>query len=273
MGGCLLCGRPNVLSRLSEQGTCSPRFCALLSNITLSLSFSSARTVSAGMALTGFFAPLLPLIALGLLLALIGLASSRIKLLRGVLSMAEKAPKRARKPPESAARVFRAVAQCDFTDQMDVVRWLLNDPLYQLVCIKHDRDVYTAEEIQEQIIKREQPAGDYYTRTNGDGSFSQFRAGDVKPAHIHLLVRTTAKMRASTLSTRFCNQLHFQAVADSPHCARYLLHRTFDSRQKAQYEWNELFFLSPSRQILRSGITPCTGVLLMVRAMWSGVYR
>lgn len=156
--------------------------------------------------------------------------------------MTKKASEKARKPPESAARIFRAVAQCDFPAQMGVVRWLLSDPLYQLVGIKHDRDIYTVEEIQDQITGREQPAGDYYTRTNGDGSLSQFRAGDVKPAHVHLLLRTTAKMRASTLSARFCDQLHFQAAVDAPHCARYLLHRTFDSRTKAQYEWNELFF-------------------------------
>lgn len=161
--------------------------------------------------------------------------------------MVEKTKKKARKPPESAARIFRAVAQCDFSGQMDVVRWLLGDPLYQLVGIKHDRDIYTADEIQEQITKRNQSVGDYYTRTNGDGSQSQFRAGDLKPPHIHLLIRTTAKMRESTLSARFSSQLHFQAVADAPHCARYLLHRTFDSRNKAQYEWDELFFSDPCK--------------------------
>lgn len=156
--------------------------------------------------------------------------------------MAENAQKKPRNPPESAARVFRAVAQCDFPDQMSVVRWLMSDPLYQVVAITHDRDIYTADEIQDQIKKREQPAGDYYTRTNGDGSQSQYRAGDVKPAHVHLLLRVTAKMRASTLSKRFCGQLHFEAVADAPHCARYLLHRTYDSREKAQYNFEELRF-------------------------------
>lgn len=156
--------------------------------------------------------------------------------------MAEKKEKKARKPPETAARVFRAVAQLDFPDQMGVARWIMSDPLYQVVAIVHDRDVYTADEIQEQIKKRNQPAGDYYTRTNGDGSQSQYRAGDVKPAHAHLLLRTTAKMRASTLSKRFSGQLYFEAVADAPHCARYLLHRTYDSRKKAQYEFEELRF-------------------------------
>lgn len=152
--------------------------------------------------------------------------------------MAEKKEKKARKPPETAARVFRAVAQCDFPAQMDVVRWILSDPLYQVVGIKHDKDTYTADEISE----RAENGADYFTRTNGDGSLSQFRAGDFKSPHLHLLVRTTSKMRASTLSRRFCDQLHFETVADAPHCARYLLHRTYDSREKYQYDWSELFF-------------------------------
>lgn len=152
--------------------------------------------------------------------------------------MAENAQKKARKPPESAARVFRAVAQCDYSAQMDVVRWLMSDPLYQVVAIIHNRDIYTPEEVAE----RAETGADYITRTNGDGSQSQYRAGDVKPAHVHLLLRVTAKMRASTLSKRFCGQLHFEAVADAPHCARYLLHRTYDSREKAQYNFEELRF-------------------------------
>ena len=122
--------------------------------------------------------------------------------------MAEKASKKERKPPENAARVFRAVAQLDFPNQMSVVRWLMDDPLYQVVAITHDKDVYTAEEVAE----RAEAGADYFTRTNGDGSQSQYRAGDVKPAHVHLLLRVTAKMRASTLSKRFCGQLHFEAV-------------------------------------------------------------
>lgn len=152
--------------------------------------------------------------------------------------MAENAQKKARKPPESAARVFRAVAQCDYPNQMSVVRWLMSDPLYQVVTIIHDRDIYTPEEVAE----RAETGTDYITRTNGDGSQLQYRAGDVKPAHVHLLLRVTAKMRASTLSKRFCGQLHFEAVADAPHCARYLLHRTYDSREKAQYSFEELRF-------------------------------
>lgn len=152
--------------------------------------------------------------------------------------MAENTQKKARKPPESAARVFRAVAQCDYPNQMSVVRWLMSDPLYQVAAITHDRDVYTPEEVAE----RAETGTDYITRTNGDGSQSQYRAGDVKHAHVHLLLRVTAKMRASTLSKRFCGQLHFEAVADAPHCARYLLHRTYDSRDKAQYNFEELRF-------------------------------
>ena len=71
-------------------------------------------------------------------------------------------------------------------------------------------------------------ARNYITRKNGDGSESQFRAGDIKPAHIHMIVRVRKKMRASTLSKRFCGQVHFESTAqkygDTFEACRYLTH-------------------------------------------------
>ena len=111
---------------------------------------------------------------------------------------------------EPAVLDFIAVVQCDYSSQMDVFRWLLNDSSYACIWIQHDKDTFTAEDISE----RAQKGVDYITRKNGDGTESQYKAGDVKPAHIHLIVRVRKKMRASTLSKRFCSQVHFEARSE-----------------------------------------------------------
>ena len=136
---------------------------------------------------------------------------------------------------ESAVLDFIAVAQCDYSAQMDVFRWLLNDSSYAIIWIEHDKDTFTADDIAE----RSAEGVDYVTRKNGDGSESQFRAGDIKPAHIHMIIRVRKKMRASTLSRRFCNQLHFESTAqkygDTFEACRYLTHESFRARAKFQY--------------------------------------
>lgn len=140
----------------------------------------------------------------------------------------------ARKPPlETPVREFVAVAQCDFPAQMDVVRWLLQDPSYTVFYIVHDRDTYTEEEVTEK------GENGVITRKNGDGTDSQFKAGDRKPAHIHIFVQTQTKMRSSTLTKRFCDQLHFMSAqkqfGDKYEAARYMTHRSFRARSKFQY--------------------------------------
>lgn len=136
---------------------------------------------------------------------------------------------------ESAVLDFIAVVQCDYSHQMDVFRWILNDASYACIWIRHDKDKYTVEDIAE----RSENGVDYITRKNGDGSESQFRAGDFKPAHIHMIIRVRKKMRASTLSKRFCEQVHFEATAqkygDTFEACRYLTHESFRARSKYQY--------------------------------------
>lgn len=136
---------------------------------------------------------------------------------------------------EPAVLDFIAVVQCDYGDQMDVFRWILNDTSYACIWIQHDKDKYTPEDIAE----RAADGADYIIRKNGDGSESQFKSGDIKPAHIHMIVRVRKKMRASTLSKRFCGQVHFEATAqkygDTFEACRYLTHESFRARSKYQY--------------------------------------
>lgn len=136
---------------------------------------------------------------------------------------------------ESPALDFIAVVQCDYALQMDVFRWLLNDASYACIWIQHDKDIFTAEDIAERAID----GLDYITRKNGDESESQYKAGDIKPPHIHLIVRVRKKMRASTLSKRFCGQVHFESTAqkygDTFEACRYLTHESFRARSKYQY--------------------------------------
>ena len=44
---------------------------------------------------------------------------------------------------------FIAVVQCDYSEQMDVFRWILNDASYACIWIRHDKDSYTQEDISE----------------------------------------------------------------------------------------------------------------------------
>lgn len=130
-----------------------------------------------------------------------------------------------RNPPTDR---FCAVIQADYRNQMDVLRWLQHDPYYTVIIALHASDVYDADDF---------PAGETArVRDNGDGTQSEFRAGDAKPAHYHIIVKTATKIRAESLTKRFCGQVHFQALSDTQEYARYLTHGTFAARHKAQYD-------------------------------------
>lgn len=135
-----------------------------------------------------------------------------------------------------ATNFFVAVIQADFAEQMQVLRWLEEDRSYAVVYILHDKDTFTQDEIES---RRENEKDSYFTRKNGDGSESQFSAGDTKPGHYHLIVKTRTKTRASTLCKRFCDQVHFfaasEAYGDKYEAAKYLTHECFRARAKHQY--------------------------------------
>lgn len=132
-------------------------------------------------------------------------------------------------PRESPSNRFCAVVQADYPEQMEVLRWLKKDPYYICIVAEHSNDTYSEEDFEESEkgVK---------VRKNPDGTESEFRAGDAKPLHYHVMVQTATKIRASSLSKRFCGQVHFQSLSDPQEYARYLTHATFAARNKAQYD-------------------------------------
>lgn len=134
----------------------------------------------------------------------------------------------ARKPHAAQYTVFRFVVQTDNPHQMDVFRWLISDSAYTVVWILHDHDCYSLYDMDEQT------GGKYHIRKGWD-NVQQFEVGDLKPAHIHGIVKCGRKATPETMSGRFGQYVTFQGVSDVQQCALYLCHRTFDSRNKYQY--------------------------------------
>lgn len=144
------------------------------------------------------------------------------------MSEAEKTRNPPEKPPRQERGVwFRFTAKAEFTDQMDVVRWLRKDPRYRVVTILHNRDVYDESEDGKEVTKP-------------DGTKVTAHAGEPKPLHYHGIVRIGSKITASSLCKRFGGYLHFDLCHDPAEVAAYMLHRTFNSQHKHQYEYTDL---------------------------------
>lgn len=111
------------------------------------------------------------------------------------------------------------IFQTDFSQQMEVFRWLVNDKQYRCIWITHDRDI----------------AEDDRTRQLPDGSEQEIKKGDIKPAHIHIIIKLQKRLLPETFSKRFGSYVNFQACGDAAEYARYLTHNTFDSKNKAEY--------------------------------------
>ena len=122
---------------------------------------------------------------------------------------------------------MRCIIQEDFTDQMDVFRWLVSDITYQVIYIRHDRDTIQTEDEE-------------HERTMPDGTTVQMKIGDTKHPHYHMIVRLPKKLTADTFSKRFGNYVHFQICADPQNYAQYFMHKTFTSRGKVQYDRAEI---------------------------------
>lgn len=133
-------------------------------------------------------------------------------------------------------KIFRSIVQADFPRQMDVLTYLLTDRMYQCIYIAHNHDVYDIESEED----RKKFIDGIYTRKNGDGSESQFRFGDKKPLHYHLLTFCPKKIAETTMQKRFGNYLIFQGVHDVFQNVRYLTHETFESRTKWRYMRSEV---------------------------------
>ena len=110
---------------------------------------------------------------------------------------------------EPAVLDFISVIQCDYSSQMDVLSgfsMILPMRVSGFDMIRTHLHKRILQNVPKMVLTTSRAK-------NGDGSESQFRAGDLKPAHIHMIIRVRKKMRASTLSKRFCEQVHFEATA------------------------------------------------------------
>lgn len=134
------------------------------------------------------------------------------------------AEEKTRNPPMKARGIwFAFVAQADISEQMEVVRWLRGDPRYRVVTIMHDRDTY-----------------DEDTDITRDGETVTKHAGETKGAHWHGIARVGSKITASSLCKRFGGYLHFELLSDPSEYAQYMLHKTFNARDKVQYDYTAL---------------------------------
>lgn len=129
-----------------------------------------------------------------------------------------------RNPPRAQRGVwFGFVAQADISEQMDVVRWLRTDTRYRVVTILHNKDTYE----EDSTITR-------------DGAEVAVKKGDRKSDHFHGIVRVGSKITAQSLAKRFGAYLHFELLSDPAEYAMYMLHQTFNAREKAKYDYSEL---------------------------------
>lgn len=136
-------------------------------------------------------------------------------------------PPMEQRPRSERGIFFGFVAQADEPGQMDVVRWLRNDCRYRVVTILHDRDIH-----DEESVKKKRKAG------TPDEELPH--VGDTKAAHFHGIVRVGSKVTAQSLSKRFGGYLHFELLHDPAEYAAYMLHATFNARDKVQYKKSEL---------------------------------
>lgn len=116
------------------------------------------------------------------------------------------------------------VIQCDFPNQMNVFRWLISDSSYRCIYITHDKDI---------ILESRD-------RQLEDGTIQHLNVGDLKPPHIHIIIKLSNRLLPETFSKRFGNYVNFLACADSREYARYLTHETFGSQDKARYDRAEI---------------------------------
>lgn len=111
------------------------------------------------------------------------------------------------------------VIQCDFSHQMDVFRWLKDDDQYRCIYICHDHDICDEER----------------DREDESGNTTHLQVGDLKPEHIHMIIKLQKRMSPDTFSKRFGCYVNFQLCADPSEYARYFTHDTFGSKHKHHY--------------------------------------
>lgn len=124
------------------------------------------------------------------------------------------------------------VAQCEIPEQVDVVRWLLNNPSdFKVAWIVHFLDKRPADSVAAEQLEENESDIHFY-----DSS------GTVK-SHIHGIVKVPKKISPESLSSSFAQYIHFQRCSNPQRYLQYMLHRDFKSsfdKNKHQYEFEEL---------------------------------
>ena len=140
-------------------------------------------------------------------------------------------PEKEVKQKISKSKNFRCIIQTDYKEQMEVFDFLSHSLQYSCVWILHDKDAFTAEDMDDNGI---------HVRKNGDGSQSQYKVGDIKPPHYHLYLETGVSLSECGMSKRFFNAVHFQIVSDPMECLLYFTHETFSGRGKYKYPRSDI---------------------------------
>lgn len=116
---------------------------------------------------------------------------------------------------------FCAVVQSRISSQMDVFRWILNDSSYRVCAIEHTKDI--CDNTHEILLDTE-------------GNTAEIKEGDSIPPHWHILLKSSRRLTADSMTKRFGGYVHFQICSDPAEYARYLTHDTFAARNKYSYE-------------------------------------
>ena len=123
------------------------------------------------------------------------------------------------KPPRG--NNFAVILYEDCTEHMEMLKYLTTRPRYECVWIKHDRDVWTADD--EEVI---------------NGSYN---AGEPKKTHYHIMWKlrdsTTAQAQQKFFGT-WVN--HVELISSATSYVAYMLHDTPDSMHKTPYEMYEM---------------------------------
>ena len=124
------------------------------------------------------------------------------------------------------------VAQCEIPEQVDVLRWMLNDPAnYKVAWICHFLDKKPLESVTPEQLEDNEQSIHFY-----DAS------GKVKE-HLHAIVKVPKKISPESLSASFAQYIHFQRCSNPQRYLQYMLHRDFKSSfdtNKHQYDFDEL---------------------------------
>lgn len=116
---------------------------------------------------------------------------------------------------------FAVILYEDCAEHMEMLKYLTTRQRYECVWIKHDKDVWTAED--EEVL---------------NGTYS---SGDSKKAHYHIMWKVRDSSTASAQQKFFRTWVnHVELISSASSYVAYMLHDTPDSMHKTPYSMEEL---------------------------------